>query len=128
VHKTTIVLAALTVLGFVLYFSGFTESFVMAFEGHAGLPSCASSHGQSDAENAIENSPTAKTTGVAVIAISDSKTISANGQKVECTATAILNSAQKAAMIYSFSLDPSLGSGRYIVRAKIDLDSIKPYP
>jgi hypothetical protein len=31
-------------------------------------------------------------------------------------------------MIYSFSFDPSLGSGRYIIHAKVDLDTIKPYP
>jgi hypothetical protein len=128
VRKTTIVLASLAVLGLVLYFSGFTEGFMMAFEGHAGLPSCGSSHGQSDAKRAIENGPTAKTTGVAVIAISDTKTISANAQKVECAATAILNSAQKAPMIYSFTSDPSLGSRSYLVRAKVDLESIKPYP
>jgi hypothetical protein len=46
----------------------------------------------------------------------------------ECTATTILNSAEEAPMIYSFTSDPTLGSSRYLVRARVDLESIKPYP
>jgi hypothetical protein len=50
---------------------------MMAFEGHAGVPSCASSHGQSDVKQAINNGPAAKTTGLAVVGIIDVKTSSA---------------------------------------------------
>jgi hypothetical protein len=115
-------------LGLLLYFSGFTEGFMMAFEGHAGLPSCSSSHGQSDAKRALENGPAAKTSGVVVIAISGTKTISASAQKVECAATAIFNNARQGALNYVFTSDPALGSGNYIIRASVDPDSIKPYP
>jgi hypothetical protein len=111
-----------------LYFSGFMEGFVSGFEGHAGLPSCDSSHGQSDAKRAIENGPFAKAGGINVIALTDAKKISANAQKVECTAMVILNSAQKGVMNYSFTNDPSLGGGPYYIQASLDLPSFKPYP
>ena len=127
-RKVAIVLSSLTVLGLLLYFSGFIEGFMMAFEGHAGLPSCSSSHGQSDAKRALENGPAAKTSGLVVIAISGTKTISASAQKVECAATAIFNNARQGALNYVFTSDPALGSGNYIIRASVDPDSIKPYP
>jgi hypothetical protein len=121
-------LAGLAVLVVGLYFSGFAEGFVMGFEGHPGLPGCDSSHGKSDAQRAVDNSPWAKTSGIAVLAISDMKTLSANGQKVECSAMVILNSAQKGTMTYSFEPVPSLGSGQYYVKTSIDRDSLTPYP
>lgn len=131
-RKGAIALAGLAVLGVALYYSGFTEAFVESFTwsaaGHAGLPSCQSSHGQSDAKHAIENSPFAKTNGIAVIVITDVKQISADAQKVECTAMAILNSAQKGVINYSFTNDPSLGGGQYYIQAALDLPSFKPYP
>jgi hypothetical protein len=127
-RKKMIALATVAILGVLLYFSGFIEGFTSGFEGHPGLPSCGSAHGQSDAKNAIENSPWAKTSGIDVIAINDPKTISANAQKVECTATVLLNSARKGVANYSFTNDPALGSGRYYVRASIDVGSLMPYP
>jgi hypothetical protein len=127
-RKAAIVLASLAVVGLFLYFSGFTEAFMTGFDGHPGLPSCASSHGQSDVKRAIENGPNAKMTGLAVIGMTDVKTISANAEKVECTATAILNSAQQGLMNYSFTSAPSLGTGQYFIHAKVEPDSIKPYP
>jgi hypothetical protein len=122
------VLASLTVLGLLLYFSGFIEGFMTGFEGHAGLPSCSSSHGQSDAKRALENSPAAKRSGLVVIAISGTKKISASAQKVECTAMAIFNTAEQGMLGYVFTNDPALGSGNYIIRASIDPNSVKPYP
>lgn len=83
---------------------------------------------QSDVKRAIENGPTAKMTGVAVIGMTDVKTISATAEKVECTATAILNNAQQGLMNYSFTSAPSVGTGQYFIHAKVEPDSIKPYP
>jgi hypothetical protein len=127
-RKTIIGLAVLAVLVGGLYFSGFAEGFVSGFEGHPGLPGCNSSHGRSDAQRAIDNSPWAKSSGIAVVAISDTKALSANGQKVECSATVILNSAQKGMLTYSFAVVPSLGNGQYYINASIDADSLTPYP
>jgi hypothetical protein len=104
------------------------EGFVSGFEGHPGLPSCDSSHGQSDAKRAIENGPAVKASGITVIALTDAKKISASAQKVECTAMVILNSAQKGIINYSFTDDPSLGSGKYYIQASLDLPSLRPYP
>lgn len=98
------------------------------FEGHSGSPSCDSSHGQSDIKRAIEGSPLAKTSGIVVVAVKNVKTISATAEKVDCAATAILNSAQQAMMTYSFTNDPALGRGQYYVQAKLDTDTFKPYP
>ena len=131
-RKASIALAVVAVLGAVLYYSGFTESFVenfaWSFAGHAGIPSCKSSHGRSDAKRAIENSPVAKTSGITVEAVMEVKQISANAQKVECTAMAILNTAEKGVINYSFAIDPSLSSRQYYIQAALDLPSFKPYP
>jgi hypothetical protein len=128
VRKTIVAFVGLVVLGLLLHFSGFLEGFREGYEGHAGLPSCGSSHGQSDAKDAIENSPWAKRLGITVLAVTDAKTISANAQRVECSAAMILNSAQKGVVNYSFTNDPSLGSGKYYIRAELDVGSVKPYP
>ena len=127
-RKTTIALVGLAVLGVLLYFSGFIEGFIYGFEGHPGLPSCASSRGQSGAKQAIENSPFAKTSGIAILVVTEAKQTSANAKKVECTAMVILNSAKRGIINYSFTNDPSLGGGRYYIQAALDLASFKPYP
>jgi hypothetical protein len=127
-RKYLIALVSVGVLGVLLYFSGFMEGFVSGFEGHPGLPSCDSAHGQSDAKRAIENGPFAKANGITVIAITDAKRVSASAQKVECTAMVILNTAKKGGINYSFTNDPSLGGGQYYVQASLDLPSFKPYP
>lgn len=128
VPKTIIALVSVVVLGLLLYFSGFIEGFISGIEGHPGLPSCESSHGQSDAKQAIENSPFAKTSSISVLAVTEAKKVSANAQKVECTAMAILSSGQKGIINYSFTNDPSLGGGKYFIQASLDLASFKPYP
>jgi len=128
VRTTIIVLIGIVAVALLLYYSGFVESFIYGFEGHAGLPSCESSHGQSDAKRAIENAPFAKTLGISIVAISDAKTISANTQKVDCTAMVILNSAKKGVMSYSFTKDPSFSSGQYYAKAELELDTFRPYP
>jgi hypothetical protein len=125
--RSVVALIGLTVLLALLYFSGFIEGFISGFQGHAGMPSCESSHGQSDAKRAIENSPLAKTSGVAVLTLTDVRQISATTQKVECTAMVILSNAQKGAVNYSFTQDPSLGAAQYYVRTLLDLPSFKPY-
>lgn len=122
-----IVLISLLALGLLLYYSGFIEGFISGFKGHAGLPSCESSHSQSDAKRAIESDVLAYGS-IVITAISNAKTISANAQKVECTAMVILNSAQKGVMDYSFTKDPSFGAGQYYVKAAIEPDSLRPYP
>jgi hypothetical protein len=127
-RKYLIALVSVGVLGALLYFSGFMEGFVSGFEGHPGLPSRDSSHGQSDAKRAIENGPFVKASGINVIALTDAKRVSASAQKVECTAMVILNTAKKGVINYSFTNDPSLGGGQYYVQASLDLPSFKPYP
>jgi hypothetical protein len=127
-RKYLIALVGVGVLGVLLYFSGFMEGFVSDFEEHPGLPSCDSSHGQSDAKRAIENGPFAKANGINVIALTEAKKISASAQKVECTAIVILNTATKGVINYSFTNDPSLGGGQYFIQAALDLPSFKPYP
>lgn len=127
-RKRAIALIVVVGLGTLLYFSGFYEGVVSGFEGHPGLPSCESSHGQSDTKRAFEGSPFAKSSGIAVIGMSDVKTISTTAKKVECTATALLNNAQQAAISYSFTNDPALGGGQYYVRAELDTNTFKPHP
>jgi hypothetical protein len=123
VRKTAIISASLIALALVLYFTGFTKGFMSGFEGHAGLPSCASSHGQSDVKRAFNDSPAAKTTGLAIVGMVNVKTSSADASKVECSATALLNSAQQGVVSYSFL---PMGSGQYYVHAKIEPESIGP--
>jgi hypothetical protein len=131
-RKTLVAVALLGAAAVGLYASGFAEGFVEGFissvHGHPGLPSCESSHGQSDAKRAIENSPLAKTTGLSVIALTDPKTLSIAAQKVECSATIVLNSARKGVLTYSFVADASMGSGKYLIRASVDPDSLVSYP
>lgn len=67
--KLILALIGLAILGGVLYFSNFTEAFMAGFEGHGGLPSCGSPHGQSDAKSALENAPFAKTLHINIVAI-----------------------------------------------------------
>jgi len=126
-HKWAIAMAGAAAIGLLLYFSGFTEAFISGFEGHPGLPSCESTRGQSDAKKALENAPLAKSIGIAIIAITNAKTISANAQKVECTATAILNSATDGTINYSFTNDPSLGRGKYYIQSSLEPDSFHPH-
>ena len=129
IHRSFLVLAGLAALGTGLYFTGnvdaFVENYAWSRDGHPGLPSCDSSHGQSDAKRAIDNSPFAKTYGIAVVVLSQPQKVSANAQKVECTASVILNSAKKGTMSYSFSADPSFGFGKYLVQAALDLPSFE---
>jgi hypothetical protein len=119
-----IVVIVLILLGLWLYSSGFFTSVVDGFtaqrEGHAGLPSCGSSTGQSEAKRAFESSPFAKQQGLSVVVISDVKTIEAGAEKVECTATVILNSTQTGALNYSFEPNASVGSWNYLIRFRFE--------
>jgi hypothetical protein len=126
VSMGTLILVALAVAGW-YYGPGFISSFMWGYEGHAGLPSCASSYGQTDAERAFENSPFAKTSGIEIVAMSDVITISAGPEKVACKATIILNSSRQGIMDYSFSKATSLGAGQYFVQASLDLETFHPY-
>lgn len=92
------------------------------------IPACASSHGKDDAKRAVENSQILKASNISVLIITEPKKISVNAQKVECTAMAILSSAQKGVVNYSFTADPSLGGGQYYVQSALDLPTFKPYP
>ena len=94
----------------------FQASPKLSYQASKGIPACHHANrtrGQLDAKKALENAPLAKSIGIAIIAITNAKTISANAQKVECTATAILNSATDGTINYSFTNDPSLGRGKY---------------
>jgi hypothetical protein len=119
---------ALALLASGLYLTGFFEGFMSGFEGHPGLPSCSSSHGQDDAQQAIDNAPFAKASSITILALTEPKSLSASAQKVECTGMVILNTGRKGIINYSFTNDPSLGSGKYFVQASLDLPSFKPYP
>ena len=109
----------------ILYYSGFISSFQNGLEGHGFLPSC--SRAESDLKTTFENSPLAAS-GIRLVAVLDAKTISSNPNKVECKATAILNTSQKAIIDYSFTTDPSFGLGKYYVRILVEPDSLIPYP
>jgi hypothetical protein len=130
-RKVMITLAGLSVLAVALYFTGFAGSFAEAFvtsrdaalEHHAGLPTCESQHGQDDAKRASDGSPLAKQTGIAIILVSDIKKVSISADKVECSATVILNNAKQGTMTYSFEKVASLASGQYYVHSKVTLDS-----
>jgi hypothetical protein len=128
VRRIIIAVVGVTVLGVPLYFSGLIDAFISHIEGHPGLPSCKSSHGRADAKKALAKSKFIEASGLAVIAIIEAKMISANAQRVDCTAMVILSSAQKGTVNYSFKNDPSLGDGRYYVEASLDYLSFKPYP
>jgi hypothetical protein len=128
VRRVIIAVVGVTVLGVPLYFSGLMDAFISRIEGHPGLPSCKSSRGRADAKKTIAKSTFIETSGLAVVAITEAKMISANAQKVDCAAMVILSSAQKGTINYSFKNDPSLGDGRYYVEASLDFLSFKPYP
>jgi hypothetical protein len=121
-----IVLVSAAILGW-HFISTFISTFISVFDGRGGLPSCDSSRGQSGAKQAIENSPLAKTLSIAIIAMSDAKTISATTEKVECKATVILNSAEKGIIDYSFTNEPALGRGKYYIRSVLEPDSLQPF-
>lgn len=64
---------------------------------------------------------------VTALALSEVKQISANAQKVECTAMVVLSTGQKGPVNYSFTHDPALAAGHYYIQAALDLPSFKPY-
>ncbi len=125
-RKIIIVLMAAAIFG-PLYSSGFVSGFISGFEGRDWLPSCGSSDGQSGAQEAFDRLPSTKSAGVKIIALSHVNTISASADKVECKAVVILSSGIKAVMNYSFTSDPSLGMGKYIIRSSIQPNSLKPF-
>ncbi|WP_407146296.1 hypothetical protein [Bradyrhizobium sp. ORS 86] len=115
-------------LGGAFYFSGASDSLVAGLEHQAALPACDSSHGVDDAKKAIENSPAAKSSSLTVVALTDAKSLFVSDSKVECTGVVILNSARRGTINYSFTKDPSLAAGTYLINAALDLPSFKPYP
>lgn len=127
-RRLLVILVALVAVCSFLYYSGFVEGFVTGFEGHAGLPACDSSHGKDDAKRAVENSPFAKSNNLTIIGVINPKTITANDMKVECQATALLNSAKQVVMDYSFTKQPGLAGAQYLIRASLDADTVKPFP
>lgn len=129
-HRGAVVVAvAVVAVIFGSYFMwGFITGFIWGFEGHPGLPSCQSSEAQSGAKRAFDNSPFAKTFGVAIIGFSDEKTVSSSPEKVGCKATVVLNSSEKGVIDYSFSKDPSLPLGKYYIRAFLETGTLRSYP
>ncbi len=125
-RRIIIVLMAAAIWG-PLYSSGFVSAFISGFEGQDWLPSCDSSDGQSGAKEAFDRLPTAKSAGVKIIALSHVNTISASPDKVECKSVVVLNSGIRAVMNYSFTSDPSLGVGKYVIRSSIQPNSLKPF-
>jgi hypothetical protein len=132
--KGIFIVVGIIVIVLALYFSGFAtafvENFIFGFEGHPGLPSCTSSHGQADAKSAYENAPLIKTIGITIIAIHDVKTVSSNAKKVECSAIVVLNNGNEGTLSYrsySFAIDPAFGYGRYYVRSEVKLETIHPH-
>jgi hypothetical protein len=120
------VVVVAVVLGLYLM-RGFITGFMWGFEGHPGLPSCQSSEAQSGAERAIDNSPYAKASGIAIIGFSDEKTVSSSPEKVACKATVVLNNSEKGTIDYSFAKDPSLPFGKYYIRALLETGTFRPY-
>jgi hypothetical protein len=122
-RKAMIPLAGIAVLAVVLYFSAFvdafTESFVAASEGHGGLPTCESSHGQEDAKRTSDGSPAAKQRGVNAVLVSNVRKVSTDAERVECTATVLLSDNTEGTMYYIFTKEPSQRAGQYIVRAGV---------
>jgi len=100
---------------------------ISIFQAPAGLPSCDSAYGQSRAKDAMDTSPLAKTLSITIISMSDPETISASSNRVECKATVILNNSTKGILDYSFAKDSSLENGKYLIRAFIEPDSLRPY-
>ncbi len=125
-RKIIIVLMAATILA-PLYSSGFVSAFISGFEGRDWLPSCDSSDGQSGAKEAFDRLLSAKSASVKIIALRHVNTISASPDKVECKSVVILSSGIRAVMNYSFTSDPSLGMGKYVIRSSIQPNSLKPF-
>ncbi len=125
-RKIIIVLMAAAIFG-PLYSSGFVSAFISGFEGRNWLLPCDSSDGQSGAKEAFDRLPSAKSAGVKIIALRHVNTISASPDKVECKAVIVLSSGIRAVMNYSFTSDPSLGMGKYVIRSSIQPHSLKPF-
>jgi hypothetical protein len=121
-RKIMITLAGISVLAVVLYstgfIDGFAENFAAAREGHAGLPTCDSPHGQDFAKQATDNSPVAKQVSITVVLVSDVRKVSASAEKVECTSTVLFSDNTHGTMNYIFTKEPSQRSGQYLVRAR----------
>jgi len=105
---------------------GLVYGFITGWQGHPGLPSCESSHGQADAKRAMENSPFAKNLSLTIITMTDPKSVALNSNRVVCQATVIFNNSEKRTLGYSFTKDPSMPSGQYLVRAWLGADSSQP--
>ena len=89
-----VVLAALGLLGFAR--AVVADSPPVPFV----LPECSSSDAREAVVSAIANGPTGKTTGVAIIDMSDMVEVSANTTERKCVAKALLNTAAEQAMSY----------------------------
>lgn len=107
---------------------GLIDGFVWASEGHPGLPSCDSSAAQTNARRAFEGSPFAKISGLSIAAFSNPRTISVSESRMGCKATVILNNSEMGFMDYSFTHDPSLPLGEFIIREALEENSLKPTP
>jgi hypothetical protein len=56
-----------------------------------GLPKCDSTTAETDLKRAVENSPTGKVLGLAILIVSDAHQIRETNESTDCEATVILN-------------------------------------
>ena len=104
-------------VGSLLYFTGFTESYMEAYEGHPNLPSCDWPDAVDGALRAAKNIQILKLAGLTVISLNDPKPVSITREKVSCTAKIRLSNSAKATIDYNFSID--LDVGRVMIVSEI---------
>jgi hypothetical protein len=68
------------------------------------FPGCATASAFAVVKRGIDESPTGRVRGIAIIAITDAKQVSKTNQELKCSATASLNDARDRPLSYRFYL------------------------
>jgi hypothetical protein len=72
------------------------------FAGAGGLPSCDDSAAKRQVQTTMKNAPLGRVAGLAIIEFQDVKTTSRSDERVECTASVMLNNNTQHDIRYSF--------------------------
>ena len=81
-----------------------------------GLPKCDSTTAKADLKRAMENSPTGKVLGLAIIIVSDAHQTRETNESTDCEAIVTLNNTKEYKIIYHFT---KRNDGTYLIKFNI---------
>jgi len=100
---------AVVVAGYFIFYSPHDVS-------RTGLPKCDSTAAKTDLKRAMENSPTGKVLGVAIIIVSDAHQTRETNESTDCEAIVTLNNTKEYKIIYNFTKS---NDGTYLIKFNI---------